>query len=139
MVYDPQASNPIQDQYHPGLKRSLYDGYSLNEYKQRTGHDGAVAIPIEDVVEREEKRWTTEGCEVTKKDFWDMLEVLPPLRQEWGAGWMFFAMSEFASGNVTAFFVRFSGVPERYVTFQANAYLAKDEVIEKARRVLTRA
>lgn len=114
-------ANPTQNQaadsaveVAPGCYLGLYTRKSLEQLQEVD--PGIQLISVDEFVAISEAAMTTDPVEVSKEEYWRLLEVLPP------GGWTrngsseSFYMIEFYSGRVTTHVVR---IGERYFTFDA--------------------
>lgn len=84
--------------------RGIYGGRTLDETRQE--YPDAELMPFDAAVERAESQWIGPVQEITRARYWEMLEVLPPVRWKHFADAETFYMSEFTSGRVTEHFCR---------------------------------
>lgn len=90
-----------------------YSGETLTDYQAKDSD--VVLMTLDEFAEALEKRLTTDPVEITEKDYWYYLEVLPPCSWHCGDSESFY-MSEFISGRVTKHLVRLG---KRYFSFDA--------------------
>lgn len=97
-----------------GVYRSAVYGKTLEQYQEED-----PAVELMDYSELEalaESRMTTDPVEITKEQFWDRLEVLPPCSWVRNGHDESFYMSEFLCGRVTEHLVR---IGDRYFSFSS--------------------
>ena len=103
-----------------GVERVQFTGgKTLDEYMAGKEGQGLEVMPYDIAAPMMEAAQLAEYCkpwkEITKEQWWDMLEVLPPEKWEKVQGVEIFRMMEYTSGTVTGHFARLC---ERY--FSAN-------------------
>ena len=103
-----------------GVERVQFTGgKTLDEYMAGKEGQGLEVMPYDMAAPMMEAAQLAEYCkpwkEITKEQWWDMLEVLPPEKWEKVQGVEIFRMCEYTSGTVTGHFARLG---ERY--FSAN-------------------
>lgn len=103
-----------------GVERVQYTGgKTLEEYMADKAGQGLEVMPYDMAAPMMEAARIAEYCkpwrEITKEQWWDALEVLPPEKWQKVAGVEIFRMSEYTSGTVTGHYARLGG---RY--FSAN-------------------
>lgn len=86
-------------------------------------------VPSEEAVTRIESGHITEAVEISREDFIDALEVLPPCRWKRHGDTESFYMSEFTYGSITAHYVR---INTRYFHFSDDASLTHEDAVRKA-------
>lgn len=111
-----------------GVERVQYTGgKTLAEYMadMEELNPGLEVMPYEMAAPMMEAAQVAEYCkpwrEITKEQWWDMLEVLPPEKWEVVRGVEIFRMMEYTSGTVTGHYARLG---ERY--FSANRDIRTD-------------
>jgi hypothetical protein len=94
-------------------------GKTLAEYMGDKAGQGFEVMPYEMAAPMMEAAQIAKYCkpwrEITEKDWWDNLEVLPPEKWRTVRGVEIFRMSEYISGNITGHFAK---IGKRY--FSAN-------------------
>jgi hypothetical protein len=103
-----------------GLERVRYTGgKTLAEYMADKTGQGLEVMPYEMAAPMIDAAQVARYCkpwlEITEKEWWANLEVLPPEKWRTDRGVEIFRMSEYTSGNITGHFARLG---ERY--FSAN-------------------
>jgi hypothetical protein len=103
-----------------GLERVRYTGgKTLAEYMTDKTGQGLEVMPYEMAAPMIDAAQVARYCkpwrEITEKDWWENLEVLPPEKWRTVRGVEIFRMSEYTSGNITGHFAR---IGKRY--FSAN-------------------
>ena len=103
-----------------GLERVRYTGgKTLAEYMTDKTGQGLEVMPYETAAPMIDAAQVARYCkpwrEITEKEWWTNLEVLPPEKWRTVRGVEIFRMSEYLSGNITGHFARLG---ERY--FSAN-------------------
>lgn len=113
--------------------RGIWGGHTLDETRQE--YADAELMPLDKAAERSESQWIGPIQEITRARFWEMLEVLPPMRWKHGDGWQTFYMSEFTSGNVTQHCVQigYDGKGARYFAKEDRASVTPAELVAAAR------
>lgn len=71
--------------------------------------------------------------EITEKDFWYMLEVLPPAGWKQEQGCESFKLSERWSGNITDIYAR---IGERYFTLRDTIFLPHAEIMNRCNQYI---
>lgn len=83
--------------------------------------------------DQHEKSLITDAREITRAEWWEALECLPPESWQHAGGGESFVMMEYYSGRITSIYVRLS---ERYFTFRDVANLPHLDRLAKARLAL---
>ena len=123
-----QAPNTILDGVHPVTGKPVW---GETDYE---GQPGVERISFDDALARQADHWRSEPSEITKAQFWEMLEVLPPV--DW-CNWSnseSFKMSERLSGIITGIYVRIGCEAvgtERYYTFNDDCTMKHDAIVAK--------
>jgi hypothetical protein len=110
--------------------RSHIQNETLEEIRAR--YPDAEYIEFEKAIKISEDLHRLPVREITEKDFWEMLEVLPP------AGWKqepnceSFKLSERWSGNITDIYAR---IGERYFTLRDTIFLPHAEIIRRCKEI----
>ena len=116
----------IIDYVHPNTGKSAIGGKSLEEI--RLEYPGAEVGNFSEVVDQQDAYWITDPQEITEERWYEMLEVLPPVRWEAGDGYETFMLSERTSGNITAIFCR---IGERRFEFQGSVFMPLSGILGK--------
>jgi hypothetical protein len=82
--------------------RGAYGGKTLDETRAETAD--AVLIGIDDAIAMTDAATRSPVCEITREQFWTMLECLPPDDWQHGLGNNSFKMSERDCGNITGIY-----------------------------------
>jgi hypothetical protein len=103
-----------------GLERVRYTGgKTLAEYMTDKAGQGLEVMPYEMAAPMIDAAQVARHCkpwrEITEKEWWENLEVLPPEKWQTLQGVEIFRMSEYLSGNITGHFAK---IGSRY--FSAN-------------------
>jgi len=109
-----------------GVERVQFTGgKTLDEYMADKVGQGFEVMPYDMAAPMMEAAQLAAYCkpwqEITKEQWWDMLEVLPPEKWQKVAGVEIFRMCEYTSGTVTGHYARLG---ERY--FSANRDIRTD-------------
>lgn len=104
-----------------------------NLMQVRDEHPGAVMGNLDDWVEQHEKGLIEPAREISRNDWWEALECLPPESWQHAGGGESFVMMEYYSGRITSIYVRLG---ERYFTFRDVANLPHLDRLAKARKAL---
>jgi hypothetical protein len=92
-------------------------------------YSDAVLLNVDDAILEMENAYIDKVArKITKEQFWDALECLPPqnwVRRECTES---FKMSEYLSGNITGIYVR---IGEEYFTFHDRASMTHSQIVEK--------
>ena len=123
MIYKPGERHIQSTTYicpDTGVERVQYTGgKTLDEYMADKAGQGLEVMPYEMAAPMMEAAQIAEYCkpwrEITKEQWWEMLEVLPPEKWQKVAGVEIFRMSEYTSGTVTG---HYAMLGDRY--FSAN-------------------
>jgi hypothetical protein len=83
--------------------------------------------------DQNEKSLISPAKEITRAEWWEALECLPPESWQHAGGGESFVMMEYYSGRITSIYVRLS---ERYFTFRDVANLPHLDRLAKARLAL---
>ena len=128
VIYKPGERNIQSTTYvdKDGIERVQYTGgKTLAEYMADMAGRGFEVMPYEEAARMIWAAQIAEYCkpwqEITKEQWWDMLEVLPPEKWQKVAGVEIFRMSEYTNGTVTGHYARLG---ERY--FSANRDIRTD-------------
>lgn len=111
--------------------RSHIQRETLEEIRAR--YPDAEYIIFDDAIKISEEKHRLPVREITEKDFWEMLEVLPP------AGWKqepnceSFKLSERWSGNITDIYAR---IGERYFTLRDTIFLPHTEIVNRCNKYI---
>lgn len=123
MIYKPGDRNIQSTTYvcaDTGMERVQYTGgKTIDEYMADMAGQGFEVMPYEIAAPMMEAAQIAEYCkpwqEITKEQWWDALEVLPPEKWKTANGVEIFRMCEYTSGTVTEHYARLG---DRY--FSAN-------------------
>ncbi|MBK7366185.1 MAG: hypothetical protein IPI97_14805 [Nitrosomonas sp.] len=85
-------------------------------------------IEFDEAIKIKDEKNRLPVSEITEKDFWYMLEVLPPKGWKQEPGRESFKMIEHYSGNITGIYAR---IGERYFTLQDDAFTTHDEIMRR--------
>jgi len=99
----------------------------------RDRHPDAVLGNLDEWIAADEKSLITDAHEITRAEWWEALECLPPESWQHAGGGESFVMMEYYSGRITSIYVRLG---ERYFTFRDVANLPHLDRLAKARLAL---
>ena len=85
-------------------------------------------IPFDEAIKIKDEANKKPVKEITEQEFWEMLEVLPPLGWKHGANCESFKMSEMWSGNITDIYAR---IDKRYFTLRDDVRTSHDEIMRR--------
>lgn len=107
--------------------RGMYSGKSEKEYLDEgfkiTGYDEFH----EQLTKTENEKYTSKPwIEITEDEWWDMYEVLPPMKDTRLDGWHFFFISEATTSNIHACFCE---IGDRYFTASRRTSTPYQEMI----------
>ena len=95
--------------YSSDLHNDKKGNLTLDEYNAKTGKH-CVALTWDElypiIIKWEEKHLITKWKETTEDHFYEMFEVLPPLRMTRTKTGFFFFISEMTSGNISACYLK---------------------------------
>ena len=128
VIYKPGEHN-IQSTTHvdkDGVERvNFTGGKTLDEYMAAKAGQGFEVMPYDMAAPMMEAAQLAEYCkpwqEITKEQWWDMLEVLPPEKWQTVNGVEIFRICEYTSGTITGHYARLG---DRY--FSANRDIRTD-------------
>lgn len=106
--------------------RGKFGGRTLDEIRKE--YPTAIECSIDTAIERDQDYWRTDPIEITEADYWEMLEILPPVSWVQRHGSESFKMSERTSGSITGIYCQ---IGDRFFTFQDVIYMKHDHIIEK--------
>lgn len=131
--YVPGAGNIIDTAFKNEAGEYVSFVHHQNLMQMRDRHPDAVLGNLDDWIAADEKRLITEPTEITRAEWWEALEVLPPESWQHAGGGESFVMMEYYSGRITSIYVRLG---ERYFTFRDVANLPHLDRLAKARKAL---
>lgn len=128
--------DPAGDQFGPVVidavlsnGRGQYGGKSIEQLRHQYPLVRRCRVDV--ALQWIEDYHRTEPQEITRDQYWEMLEVLPPV------GWKIydsaesFKMSERLTGNITGIYARVGASNPRYFTFYDSINMKHDQIIEK--------
>ena len=110
---------------------SLHSGQTLMQLRDE--RPNIVLGEFDAWMEQDEKSLISPPKEITKEEWWEALEVLPPESWQHSGGGESFVMMEYYSGRITSIYVRLG---DRYCTFHDVANLPHLDRLAKARTLL---
>jgi hypothetical protein len=120
---------------HSAIDAAVFrDGQTVGLYSHQTQEELARNYPgvtlgtVEEYAAQLVQAVRTEPVEITRQQYLDALEVLPPLDWEGRRGCESFKLSEFYTSNVTSIYARRG---HRYFTFRAVATLSHQEIMAR--------
>jgi len=112
----------------------LRDGQTVGLYSHQTqdelarNYPGVMLGTVEEYEAQLVQAVRTESVEITRRQYLEALEVLPPLDWEGSRGNESFKLSEFHTGNITSIYARRG---HRYFTFRDVATLSHQEIMSR--------
>jgi len=131
--YVPGAGNIIDSAYQNEAGEWVSHIHRKNLMQMRDEHPDVVLGNLDEWIAAEEKRLIGPPKEITKEEWWEALECLPPESWQNSGGGESFVMMEYYSGRITSIYVRLG---ERYFTFHDVANLPHLDRLAKARTLL---
>lgn len=131
--YVPGAGNIIDTAFKNEAGEYVSTIHHLNLMQMRDERPDVVLGNLDDWIAEDEKRLITEPEEITKEQWWEALECLPPESWQNNGGGESFVMMEYYSGRITSIYVRLG---QRYFTFRDVANLPHLDRLAKARKAL---
>ena len=122
--WNPGDSNAI-DCVHPDTGRSLVNGYTLDEIRER--YPNAIVTGIEPILEAEANKFKSAPVRSDRESWNYMLNVLPPMHWKNERGAETFKMSEMTSGTITTIMCR---IGEDYFTLSDDYYMSHDAIVQ---------
>ncbi len=88
-------------------------------------------VPFDEAIKIKDEANKKPVKEITEQEFWEMLEVLPPLGWKHGTNCESFKMSEMWSGNITDIYAR---IDKRYFTLRDDVRMSHDEIMRRCEK-----
>lgn len=111
--------------------RSHIKGQTLEEIRSR--YPDAVYMEWDKASDLMDEKNRLPVREITRDDFWEMLEVLPPNGWKQAPGCESFKMSEHWSGNIIGIYAR---IGDRYFTLRDNCFMKHEEIIRRCEQFM---
>ena len=109
---------------------------TLDEYKKEKGNENLVALEWDEYETKYLNPWhdslKTDWQEITKDRYWEMLEVLPPVRWHKFTGGDFFFISEATTGSLHSHFCQYHG---RYYERMADIRDSYDQIMASIKSI----
>lgn len=133
IVYVPGAMSII-DFMLPRDGGELRGGYSGETLEQiRARYPGAIIGELDTFTAEKEARLRTDPVEITRDQWTEALEVLPPLDHQYDGRACTFKCMEMLSGRITSVYCR---IGSRCFTFTDVASIPHAEIVAKCQKVI---
>jgi len=119
------------DLLHPKTNLTLHGAKTFEEIQQE--YPDAEVMTFDDIIETNENLYKTEPQEITKEQYWEMLECLPPVDWTRGDTFEYFKLSERISGSITGIYIKYRN---KYYTFSDSIYMKRGEILNKLTQAL---
>lgn len=120
-VFFDKSANRTIDFCKPGTSMAAFSGETIEQYRQRTGHDAEI-LDREEAMTRAANAAQTPWQEISEKAWWSALECMPPLKWDRLGGAESFFISEAYTADVHSCYIKMGG---RFYTARRRVGTAK--------------